>query len=80
MTEPEVSELQEMEQRASSTLQRLPQLKMWAVKQSADLYAKAELMEQADEELEAYGETDPDEVRRVAEKIERIEGAFNYGI
>lgn len=67
-----MTELEDMRERGQQVSAQLRNFYMWSLKQSADLRAKAELMEEVDEEIEVYGETDPARVLEVARKLEEI--------
>jgi hypothetical protein len=66
-----VREIDEMLQRAGEMQDAIKRLRLNAVRQEADLRAKAELLERIEGPMEVYGTTDPKEL---------YEAADHYGI
>jgi hypothetical protein len=62
-----VREIDEMLQRAGEMQDAIKRLRLNAVRQEADLRAKAELLERIDEDISVYGTDDPKELYEVAD-------------
>lgn len=67
-----MTDVQEFRERAQQANGRIKEVKIWALRQSADLRAKAEMMEDVDEVVEVYGTDDPDELYEAADEIEAV--------
>lgn len=75
-----MTELDEYRERATTSRDNIYATFVWSLRQSADLRAKAELMERLDEDISVYGTTDPDELYAVAEEIETISKMVNLNV
>jgi hypothetical protein len=62
-----VREIDEMFQRAGEMQDAIKRLRLNAVRQEADLRAKAELLERIEGPMEVYGTTDPKELYEAAD-------------
>lgn len=67
-----MTDVDEFRERAQQARGNIRDIKVWALRQSADVRAKAELMESVDEIVEVYGTDDPDELHEAADEIEAV--------
>jgi hypothetical protein len=72
-----MNELDQFREQAATSRSNIHATHVWALKQSADLRAKAELMRRIDEDIEVYGTADADEVEAVADEIEELSEMVN---
>jgi hypothetical protein len=77
--ESEDVDIDALEQEANQLLGQMLQRTDWAGRQEADLRAKAELMEETDEDLEIYGTSDPQRLHEVADLLGAVYAFLRSG-
>lgn len=76
-TEP--TELEQMVQQANQMHQQISSMRVWALKQSSDIRAKAEMMEENEIEAEVFGESDPEALHEAADTINQLAVRLGVG-